>query len=111
MLAPDVTKTTMTAIFAPLSRHWPIEHTTTPNPSLASQRAWLRPDHVLFCFESSMSLGVAERILLENLALQIGLPILQPVLPHYLSGEEPDMIDQHPELAILRDIVFLFKVR
>ncbi|KAL1504687.1 hypothetical protein AB1Y20_008467 [Prymnesium parvum] len=74
-----------------------------------SQRHWLRADHTLFSFERTMSFGEADALFVEQLALQVGLPSAGPLLPRYFSGEEPDLIDQLPELAMLRDIVFLFK--
>ena len=56
-----------------------------------------------------MNFGAPEASLVEQVALQVGLPSTPALLPRYFSGEEPELLDQQPELALLRDVVFLFK--
>ena len=71
------------------------------------------PNHMIFKFEQSLKFGSGDRILLENLSLQLGFPIMglngEDLLPSYLSGENSALIDIFPQLAYFRDIVFLFK--
>jgi hypothetical protein len=66
-------------------------------------------DHVVFQFESSMQFGAAERDLLNQVCLQMAYPRSSELLPRYLSGEEAIFLDDYPELAFFRDLVFLFK--
>jgi hypothetical protein len=67
---------------------------------------------LLFRFERSMNFGKAERNLMTQLCVQIGFPEGEDgeLLPYYLSGEEPTVLENYPELGYLRDIVFLFKI-
>ena len=69
-----------------------------------AQRAWLRPDHTLFAFDRSMAFGSADALYMEQVALQAGLPSAAQLLPRYLSGDEPDLLEQQPEVAVLRDV-------
>ena len=69
------------------------------DPALALTRAALltyfdcsavaAADHTLFCFERSMGFGGAERALLEQVALQVGLPTDEKLLPRYLPTTSP----------------------
>ena len=82
------------------------------------QRLYLRDDHIIFPFERHMQIGNAEK-LLDQVALEIGFqrgsnPMGQKgedkdYLPLYFSGEQPAFIDFYPELAVFRDIIFIFK--
>lgn len=73
-------------------------------------RASLREQDIIFRFESSMEFGQGERALLDQLCLQMGFPRgAQDDLPAYLSGENPLVLDNFPELGFFRDIVYLFK--
>lgn len=70
-------------------------------------RASLREQDIIFRFEASMDFGQGERALLDQLCLQMGFP--RDDLPAYLSGENPLVLDNYPELGFFRDIVYLFK--
>lgn len=76
-----------------------------------AQREWLPSGRELFRFESTMGVGPADARYLEHLCLHVGLPSHADVLPLYYSGDIPDLLLQQPELAMLRDVVFLTKVR
>ncbi|CAM9225977.1 unnamed protein product, partial [Phaeothamnion confervicola] len=74
------------------------------------QRLALRDDHIVFGFEQaeqSMQFGPAEAQLIDQLCLQMGFPREEPWL--YLSGENPILLDNYPELGSFRDIVYLLK--
>src|SRR5262249_35338708 len=73
------------------------------------QRLSLREDHIIFRFEQSMDLGIAEGILINQLCIQMGFMRGPKYIPAYLSGEDPLIVDNYPEMALFRDIVFLFK--
>lgn len=68
----------------------------------AAQAEWLLPEHTIFQFDRSMSFGDADGRYVEQLALQVGLPTAAALLPRYLSGEEPELMDQQPEVGMLR---------
>ena len=72
------------------------------------QRKLLRPDHVIFAWEHSMDIGVGEIGLLDQLCLQIGFP--RNLTAEYLTGQSREVLDDYPELAFFRDIVFILKV-
>jgi hypothetical protein len=85
------------------------------------QRADLQDTHVLFKYEESMGLGTGESLLIDQLCVQMGFPrgVEDPeagpeyrpnVLARYLSGEDPVLLDNYPELGLFRDIVFTFKL-
>eukprot|EP00435_Cladocopium_sp_Y103_P037714 s365_g10.t1 len=61
---------------------------------------------IVFNFDKGMNLTDADRLLVEQLSLSIGLD----PSPQALTGERPELIDFFPELAWLRDAVFLWKV-
>jgi len=67
----------------------------------------LREQDIIFRFESSMEFGQGERALLDQLCLQMGFP--RDDLASFLSGENPLVLDNFPELGFFRDIVYLFK--
>ena len=67
----------------------------------------LQEDHIIFRFETSMDFGVGEKALMDQLCLQMGFP--RDDLASYLSGENPVVLDNFPELGFFRDIVYLFK--
>ncbi len=75
------------------------------------QREVTRDDHVIFSFEHTMGFGHGEHTFLGNLCLQMGFPGFSDsdILPTYLSGEEPAILDIFPELGYFRDIVYLMK--
>ncbi|CAM9378337.1 unnamed protein product [Chrysoparadoxa australica] len=73
------------------------------------QRRGLTDDHVLFAFEESMGLGAAEGTFLHQVCLHMGYPEPPEIMPLYLSGEDPLLTDNYPELAYLRDVVYLLK--
>lgn len=54
-----------------------------------------------------MEFGTGEQALLDQLCLQMGFP--RNELPYFLSGENPLVLDNFPELGFFRDIVYLFK--
>ncbi|KAL1530323.1 hypothetical protein AB1Y20_001232 [Prymnesium parvum] len=65
--------------------------------------------HLLFRYEHSMALSYADRLLVRQLALQLGFPRDDTSLAHALSGEESAMTDLFPELATIRDVAFYLK--
>ena len=76
------------------------------------------PDgHTIFRFEGSMSVSEGDVSLLEQVCYQLGYPAPvddkdrekrgQPW--RYLTGEARELLDDMPELAALRDVVFLAK--
>jgi len=65
------------------------------------------PERFIFNFEGGY-FGLAERRWLEQLALSIGLPTHS--LHLYLTGADADIYDNYPEIMVLRDIVFYFKL-
>ncbi len=75
------------------------------------QREITRDDHVIFSFEHTMGFGPGENKFLGNLCLQMGFPGFNSsdILPTYLSGEDPVILDFFPELGYFRDIVYLMK--
>ena len=85
------------------------------------RRSELMDSHVIFKYEDSMGLGSGEAVLIDQLCVQMGFPrgsedpeaghMYRPnVLARYLSGEDPIIIDNYPELGLFRDIVFTFKL-
>lgn len=72
------------------------------------QKGIIRPDHLLFRWERSMDIGNEAR-LLDQICWEMGFDPSESVLPLYLSGEEPAMLEYFPEFVHYRDIVFLFK--
>lgn len=74
------------------------------------QRKDIANDHIIYKFESSKDFGVAEQHLYEQLCDQIGFDKSPEVLPLYMTGEDSVLIDNYPEIAFFRDIVYLFKM-
>ena len=66
-------------------------------------------DHIIFRFERDMSFGQGEKNLMDQLCVQMGFVRGSQELPMYLTGENPLIVDNYPELALFRDTVFLFK--
>jgi len=80
----------------------------------AAQRALLVLDdeHVLFRFEQSMTLGKGDAKLIDQLCVQMGFPRNSrddAGAAAYLAGQDSLLVDNYPELALYRDICFLFK--
>ena len=48
-----------------------------------------------------------EAALIEQICWEIGYPSSK--LASYISGEQPEILDDYPELEYYRDIVFTFK--
>jgi hypothetical protein len=75
------------------------------------QKAWLKPDHILFDWEKSTEGGGRDGQALHSLLKQMcydqGFP--QSDLSHYLSGEQTEILDFYPEFQAYRDIIFYFK--
>jgi hypothetical protein len=57
----------------------------------------LKDENIIFRFESSMDFGGGERRLLDQVCLQMGFP--REDLPSFLSGENPLVLDNYPELG------------
>jgi hypothetical protein len=72
-------------------------------------RLRLRPDHVLFSFEHSSAMGKGEQRLIDSLCWDVGFDASPNVLPHYLTGQRPVLMDFFPELLHYRNTVFFFK--
>jgi hypothetical protein len=64
-------------------------------------------NHRIFNFEK-LTLSCGDQALLSQVCLATGFPLNSTVLPMYLSGENLELLDNFPELALFRDIVFLF---
>ncbi len=45
----------------------------------------------------------------DQLCWDVGFPNTPQLLPRYVSGEDPIIIENYPEIAFYRDIVFYFK--
>ena len=79
------------------------------------QLSFLDDDHTIFRFERSMTVGVGEISLLDQVCLAAGfarkMSDVQPdhTFAKYLCYEERDLIDSYPELAFFRDIVYFCK--
>lgn len=71
------------------------------------QRKQIRDDHIIFRFEQSNRLGDADVQFLNELCLHMGFP--QDQKAKLLTGDDPVLLDNYPELGFYRDIVFLFK--
>eukprot|EP01050_Picozoa_sp_SAG11_P029516 SAG11_NODE_8337_length_1027_cov_0.904095_2_plen_189_part_01 len=67
----------------------------------------LKSDHVLFQFERSTHFPETEKQYITQLCLNTGHP-LQDV-HRYFTGEDGDLLENYPDLAYFRDIVFIFK--
>jgi hypothetical protein len=82
---------------------------------LTSVKRGLKDDHILFRFEQGTRFGQGECNLMEQLCLQMAFPRAtasdssKAAHPMYMSGEDPLILDNYPELGFLRDIIFLFK--
>ena len=76
------------------------------------QRAILRDDHIIFRYEDKMRWHAADARLMSQLCLCMGFPQGDQgaMLPLYFTGEEPEIIDNYPEFAFLRNIVLFFKL-
>jgi hypothetical protein len=74
------------------------------------QRKDIRDDHIIYRFETSKDFGVAEQRLYTQVCDQIGFDKGRDVLPKYMTGEDSVLIDNYPEIAFFRDIVYLFKM-
>ena len=75
----------------------------------SQQQTQVPETHKLFRFEASLGFGQGEERLLRQLCLQVGFPYAPHLLPRYLSGDDPLLLDNYPELGLYRDICFLFK--
>jgi len=77
------------------------------------QKAWLKPDHILFDWEKSTEGGgrdgAALHSLLKQMCYDMGFPSSADQLSHYLSGEAPEILEFYPEFQAYRDIIFYFK--
>lgn len=74
------------------------------------QRHGIQDDHIIYRFEISKEFGIAEQNLYTQLCDQIGFDKNWDVLPLYMTGEDSVLIDNYPEIAFFRDIVYLFKM-
>jgi hypothetical protein len=67
------------------------------------------PDRYMFNFEHT-SLPAAEIFLCDQLCFEFGFPNDPTILPLYVTGQRSELPDLFPELHVLRDIVFYFKL-
>ena len=56
-----------------------------------------------------LRLGPGEKGLFTQLCLHTAFPRSPQLFGLYLTGEDPNLVDNYPELAYFRDIVFTFK--
>jgi hypothetical protein len=71
------------------------------------QKADVKPDYILFEWESTMQCGPALERLFEQLCHEVGFP--HEELPQYLTGQMPEILSNFPEFKYYRDIVFAYK--
>ncbi|KAJ1458452.1 hypothetical protein M885DRAFT_614307 [Pelagophyceae sp. CCMP2097] len=94
-----------------------------PDPGLVASRSCLLDyfeavqrivpkKNVLFRWERGFAVSRGDARLLERLCVAMAYPRGQmgAWLPAYLTGERPGLVDQLPELAMLRDVVFILKL-
>jgi hypothetical protein len=72
-------------------------------------RATVPADHLVFAFDKEMRLGDADKLLMGQLTAQLGFSYTEK-WGKYFTGEEPEVVENYPELAVFRDIVYMFKV-
>lgn len=74
----------------------------------------IQPDHLIFQFEKEMKFNDADRMMIDNLCVNVGFPRtgngLIVDLNAYLTNQLTEVLDNYPELATFRDTVFLFKM-
>lgn len=68
----------------------------------------VRPDHLLFQFDKSNDCGPGDKRFMDQLCLQLGFKRRQEI--NYWAGTNSALIDLYPELAVFRDLVFMFKL-
>jgi hypothetical protein len=73
------------------------------------QRAFIPATHMVFKFEHALEFGLGDKALMTQLCVQMGFNTSSKELPLYMSGENPVVADNYPELVMFRDIVYLFK--
>jgi hypothetical protein len=61
----------------------------------------VQEDHMMFRFESSMTLGVGDKLYLEQLCLQVGFQC-ENGFEVILSGEDTLILDVYPEIGFFR---------
>lgn len=67
----------------------------------------VKPEHMTLDFSSGMKLSEGDCHLLSRVCLQMGYEG-DPAL--YFTGENPELVDEFPEMRELRDVVFLAKL-
>jgi hypothetical protein len=77
--------------------------------------AVVKAEHVTLDFSAGMKLSAGDGQLLTQLCLQMGYPTSErdgnsPTMPLYFTGENPELVDEFPEMLELRDVVFLAKL-
>eukprot|EP00937_MAST-01D_sp_MAST-1D-sp2_P002013 g2013.t1 len=73
-------------------------------------RQQVRADHVVFQFEHSMDFGVGDHLLMDQLCLYFGYSRDVDQQARFFGGEDPLVVDNLPELAAFRNLVFMFKI-
>ena len=68
----------------------------------------VRRDHVMFDFDRSNAVGRGEKRFFHQLCLHWGFDMQN--LDLYISGENPEVYDNYPELSYFRDLIFTFKL-
>lgn len=75
----------------------------------------VKAEHVTLDFSAGMKLSAGDAQLLSQLCLQMGYPTGNKdghgqTIPLYFTGENPELVDEFPEMLELRDVVFLAKL-
>lgn len=64
--------------------------------------------HLIFNFDKTSECSGTDRIYIDQLCLQMGFP--RNSEPFYITGMNPLIIENYPEVMFFRDIVFMFKL-
>eukprot|EP00808_Paulinella_micropora_P020702 g53334.t1 len=75
----------------------------------AAQRLTLQDKHLIFPFETTMSLTQPCSRLLNTLSCSLAWPVEEKDFGYLFTGENPLLVASYPEFEYYRDLVFLFK--
>jgi hypothetical protein len=81
------------------------------------QREFLTEENTIFCFEQKMSLSPGDHNMIDQVCLSMGFERstqsqqgkIDTTFCCYLTNENRDLIDNYPEIASFRNIVYYFK--
>jgi hypothetical protein len=65
-------------------------------------------DHMMFRFEVSNEISVADKMFIDQIALNLGFK--RNLELEYITGVNPVILDHFPEIGYFRDLVFMFKL-